>query len=39
MKTGDIVSNRYQIVRHIGRGGMQDVFLAHDNLLDMAVAL
>lgn len=39
MKTGDLVSNRYRILRHIGRGGMQDVFLAHDDLLDMPVAL
>lgn len=39
MKSGDVVSGRYQIVRHIGRGGMQDVYLARDILLDIDVAV
>lgn len=39
MKLGDIVSGRYQIQKHIGRGGMQDVYLAVDSLLGMNVAL
>lgn len=39
MKRGDKISDRYEVVRHIGRGGMQDVFLAHDTLLDGYVAL
>jgi serine/threonine-protein kinase len=39
MNQGDIVSGRYKIERHIGRGGMQDVYLAYDSLLDGHVAL
>lgn len=34
-----LVDNRYEIVRTIGSGGMADVFLAHDNVLDRDVAL
>lgn len=33
------VGSRYKILKHIGRGGMQEVYLAHDQLLDMPVAL
>ena len=39
MNPQDIVSDRYRIERHIGRGGMQDVYLAYDNLLDSHIAL
>ena len=39
MKTGDIVSSRYVVRDHIGRGGMQDVYLASDQLLGIEVAL
>lgn len=39
MNIGDIISERYRIERHIGRGGMQDVYLAHDILLETDVAL
>lgn len=39
MKPGDIVSSRYVVQRHIGRGGMQDVYLASDQLLGIDVAL
>ncbi|WP_395543728.1 serine/threonine-protein kinase [Neotabrizicola sp. sgz301269] len=39
MKGGKVLANRYEIVRHIGRGGMQEVFLAKDLLLGMDVAL
>ncbi|MGL5680456.1 MAG: serine/threonine-protein kinase [Plesiomonas shigelloides] len=39
MNIGDVVSDRYSIQAHIGRGGMQDVFLAKDILLDSNVAL
>jgi len=39
MKPGDIVSERYRVERHVGRGGMQDVYLAHDTVLDTSVAL
>ena len=34
-----IFGNRYAIKRRIARGGMADVFLAQDNLLDRPVAL
>ncbi|MEN9792311.1 MAG: Stk1 family Ser/Thr kinase, partial [Actinomycetota bacterium] len=34
-----IINDRYQIERRIGRGGMADVFLAHDLLLDRDVAI
>jgi len=36
---GNIIASRYKIIRHVGRGGMQDVYLAHDELLDIDVAL
>lgn len=39
MNSGDTISGRYTIERHIGRGGMQDVYLAYDKLLEGAVAL
>ncbi len=35
----EIFSNRYAIERPIARGGMADVFLAHDRLLDRPVAV
>lgn len=34
-----VFSNRYALVRHIARGGMAEVYLAHDQLLDRPVAL
>ncbi|BBF87270.1 serine/threonine protein kinase [Aquitalea magnusonii] len=34
-----IIAGRYKILKHIGRGGMQEVFLAHDTELDTEVAL
>ncbi|PYC22808.1 serine/threonine-protein kinase [Pseudomonas mosselii] len=34
-----IVAQRYEILRHVGKGGMQDVFLAKDHLLQCEVAL
>ena len=39
MNIGSTVSSRYKIVSHIGRGGMQDVYLANDKLLGINVAL
>lgn len=35
----DVFTGRYQIVRHIARGGMAEVYLARDLLLDRQVAL
>jgi serine/threonine-protein kinase len=34
-----LYSGRYEIVRQIARGGMAEVYLAHDQLLDRRVAL
>jgi len=36
---GTVVGSRYHVIKHIGRGGMQDVYLAQDQVLDMPVAL
>lgn len=34
-----VVNDRYELLKRIGRGGMADVFLAHDILLDRDVAV
>jgi len=34
-----VYNSRYEIVRHVARGGMAEVYLAHDLLLDRPVAL
>ena len=34
-----VVNDRYRVERSVGRGGMAEVFLAHDLLLDRPVAL
>ena len=34
-----IVNGRYRVERSVGRGGMAEVFLAHDTLLDRPIAL
>ncbi|HEV7886356.1 MAG TPA: Stk1 family PASTA domain-containing Ser/Thr kinase [Acidimicrobiales bacterium] len=34
-----VYGGRYEVVRQIARGGMADVYLAHDQLLDRRVAL
>jgi serine/threonine-protein kinase len=38
-QVADVFSNRYEIRRGIARGGMADVFLAQDSLLDRPVAV
>ena len=35
----EIIGNRYILIRRIGNGGMADVFLAKDTVLDREVAL
>ncbi|WP_186121591.1 serine/threonine-protein kinase [Burkholderia gladioli] len=39
IKSGEVIGGRYTVVEHVGRGGMQDVYRAHDGLLDVDVAL
>lgn len=39
MKPGDKLSNRYQITRPLGEGGMANVYLAHDLYLDRDVSI
>src|SRR5688572_24328788 len=39
IKPGAVFGERYEIQRKIARGGMADVFLARDQLLDRPVAL
>ena len=34
-----VVNDRYEVQKRIGRGGMADVFLGHDRLLDRQVAI
>src|SRR6266705_6303869 len=36
---GRVFSSRYEIQREIAQGGMAEVYLAHDNLLNRPVAL
>lgn len=36
---GQIISERYEILRQIGEGGMANVYLAHDVILDRKVAI
>src|SRR3954451_7938177 len=37
--TSRVFANRYELGEEIGRGGMADMFLAHDRLLDRRVAV
>src|SRR5687768_11545404 len=39
MSDGQVYNDRYEVHRRIARGGMADVFLARDTLLDRPVAL
>ena len=34
-----VYNGRYELKRHVARGGMAEVYLAHDLLLDLPVAL
>lgn len=36
---GQMINDRYQIIRTIGEGGMANVYLAHDTILDRNVAV
>src|SRR5574344_281885 len=36
---GDLINDRYEIKKTIGEGGMANVYLAHDNILDRDVAV
>ena len=36
---GSIINDRYQIIKTLGEGGMDNVYLAHDNILDRNVAV
>ena len=39
MEAGKKLGGRYKIVRHIGSGGMANVYLGHDLILDRPVAI
>ncbi|MBN1964147.1 MAG: protein kinase [Anaerolineae bacterium] len=39
MANGDVIKERYRIIRSLGRGGMGEVFLAHDNEQNRHVAI
>jgi hypothetical protein len=38
-EVGDVISNRYEITRFIARGGMGEVYAAHDRMLGDEIAL
>lgn len=37
--TKNMIANRYEVIQHIGQGGMADVFLAVDTILNRQVAV
>jgi serine/threonine-protein kinase len=37
--TGDLIANKYRLGRRLGEGGMGDVWLAHNDTLDIDVAI
>lgn len=39
MSKKNVIANRYEVVSHIGQGGMADVFLAVDTILNRQVAI
>lgn len=39
LKDGDIIGNRYEIIRYVGEGGMQYVYQARDRVTERLVAL
>ena len=39
MENSNLISNRYLIVKHIGKGGMADVYVAIDKVLNREVAI
>lgn len=39
MSSNNMIANRYEVVSHIGQGGMADVFLAVDTILNRQVAV
>ena len=38
-KPGDVIGDRYELIRRMGRGGMGEVWLAHNRALDSRVAI
>ena len=36
---GQLIDNRYKIIRSIGEGGMANVYLAYDTILEREVAV
>ena len=38
-KRKNVIANRYEVVQHIGQGGMADVFRAVDTILNREVAI
>ena len=39
LSKGQKINERYEIIKSIGEGGMANVYLAHDEILDRNVAL
>ena len=39
MNKKNVIANRYEVVSHLGQGGMADVFLAVDTILNRQVAI
>ena len=39
LSKGQVINERYEILKSIGEGGMANVYLAHDKILDRDVAI